>query len=228
MPFRRALPLVLAFAGLPALAAAQPLGPTPYLSDADSPFRGLPFSSFFLETFEDGELNTLGVSASGGFVLAPSGLTDSVDGDDGSFDGSGNLGSSWYSGNSLSALTFSFDAAALGAAPTHVGIVWTDVGNVFSGSTGIGDVTFEAFDLSGTSLGLISSQALGDGNATGATAEDRFFGFVHLGGISRFTISTTNSVDWEADHLQYGIIPTPGVVGLAAAMGVLSASRRRR
>jgi len=61
---------------LPRLAAATPIGPTPYLSFSDSPFSGGSFSWFYLEDFED-RLLTPGVSirpasvviAAGGFVV---------------------------------------------------------------------------------------------------------------------------------------------------------------
>jgi hypothetical protein len=49
--------------------------PSPYLSFVDSPFAGGIYQYFYLEDFEDGALNTPGVSASGGFVLAPSALS---------------------------------------------------------------------------------------------------------------------------------------------------------
>src|SRR5262245_58046922 len=121
-------------------AKADFLGPTPYLSFADSPFNGGSFSSFFLEDFEDGALNTPGVTASAGWsVLGPGAFTDSVDGDDGAIDGSGTRGHSFFSNSTQSTLTFTFNAAALGGAlPTAVGIVWTDVGTVTSGTPGFG------------------------------------------------------------------------------------------
>lgn len=68
-------------------------GPTPYLSAADSPFS-LSSPGLLLEDFEDGALDTPGVSSTNGAPRGPSGLTDSVDGDDGSIDGSGNGGHS--------------------------------------------------------------------------------------------------------------------------------------
>lgn len=91
------------------------LGPTPYLSEADSPFdfSGLG-RTFFLEDFEDGELNTPGISqpapvppdlsgpipvipdlSSHVFQATPRGpspVTNSVDGDDGVIDGTGTPG----------------------------------------------------------------------------------------------------------------------------------------
>lgn len=208
-------------------ASADFLGPTPYLSFADSPFAGQTFASFYLENFEDGLLNTPGLTASGGRVVGPGAFIDSVDGDDGANDGSGSAARSWYSGNTFSQITFTFSATDLGAFPTHAGIVWTDVGVVSSGPQGFGDVTFEAFDAIGVSLGSISAASLGDGTAVSSTPEDRFFGITNPGGISAIRISMSNSVDWEVDHVQYGIVPTPGTLLLLSSAGLLARRRRR-
>jgi len=204
------MPLLLS---LPLPAAGQFLGPTPYLSGADSPLFGISYSYFYLEDFEDGFLNTPGASATMGWhALGPGTLTDSVDADDGVVDNSGADGHSFYSGNTHSSLTFTFSAASLGGnLPTHAGLVWTDVGNA-TPALGIGSVTFSALDANGNSLGSIGPFTLGDGTALSATAEDRFFGVIHAGGISSFTISTDNSLDWEVDHLQYGFLPGGNVV----------------
>src|SRR5262245_59247501 len=175
--------IVLAATG----ARADILGPTPYLSFADSPFNGGSFSSFFLEDFEDGALNTPGVTASAGWsVLGPGAFTDSVDGDDGAIDGAGTRGHSFFSNGTQSSLTF--NAAALGGAlPAAAGIVWTDVGDVTSGAPGFGSVSFSATDGLGNPLGSIGTFTLGDGSALGSapggTAEDRFFGVTNAGGI---------------------------------------------
>ena len=199
--------------GLPGLATAAPilLGPTPYLSFNDSPFVVGSFAYFYLEDFEDGVLNTPGVSLSvtspSSTVTTPTMLTDSVDADDGAIDGSGH-GASLYLGDiatspSPSSATFTFDGSSLGGLPTHVGIVWTDVGFSTNPIYGFGNVSFEAFDASATSLGTIGPTPVGDGLGGGQTAEDRFFGVTNPSGISKITISM-NSHDWEMDHLQYG------------------------
>lgn len=126
------------------------------MSSADSPFTGLPFSYFYLENFEDGFLNTPGVSANSGAIVGiPNNATDSVDGDDGVIDGVGNLGHSLYSGNGLTHFTFLFACATLGGLPTHAGIVWTDVGLVTSGNTYSGPVTAEAYDLANQWIGSL-------------------------------------------------------------------------
>ena len=131
------------------------LGPTPYFSFADSPFSGQSFGYFHLETFETGSPSVPGVSLpSLAVVLSPGGLTDSVDSDDGSIDGSGTGGHSLYTNFGSTSLRFTFNAGALGGIlPTHAGIVWTDVGLTTS-TTGFGSVSFEAFDQFGASLGV--------------------------------------------------------------------------
>src|SRR5437764_5013275 len=176
---------------------AQPfIGPTPYLSKNDSPFvTSINAGTTFLETFESGALATRGVTASTGSAIGPGGLTDSVDGDDGSIDGSGTNGHSFFSGSGAAGITFTFDATALGGLPTQVGIVWTD---------GAGTTLFEAFGPGGVPLGQIGPVAIADGSFSGTTDEDRFFGVTNAGGISAIRISNTSG-GIEVDHLQYGV-----------------------
>jgi hypothetical protein len=187
------------------------LGPTPYLSRADSPFLAdINAGLVHLDDFECGFLNVPGVTPSDGLVIPPGfeGLIDSVDADDGAIDGSGLGGHSLFTGSGATGITFTFNQTTLGAFPTRVGIVWTDGG---------GDATFEAFDALGASLGTIGPVAIGDGSNSGTTAEDRFFGVTFAGGISAIKISN-NGGGLEVDHLQYGLYP--GAVVQPCGVGV--------
>jgi hypothetical protein len=215
---------VLALSGVAASASADPVffvTEAPYLSENDSPFNGSGFSYFHLENFEDGALNTPGVSASGGHTIGWDPYVDSVE--------NGSSGHSWYSGFTESSFTFTFDADELGGLPTHVGIVWTDIG--FNSPTPYhGPVTFEAFGPTGTWLGGLGPYWLGDGMDTGQKAEDRFFGAIFAGGISSIRIGT-NTRDWEVDHLQYGstsptAVPEPSTI-LLLGMSAASLLRKR-
>jgi hypothetical protein len=205
---------------------AGPVGPTPYLSSADSPWAAISFSSFYLENFEDGALNTLGATSAGATSIVAAGdpFADSVDADDGTIDGSGTAGRSHYTTNGTAGIEYLFNAGDLGALPTHAGIVWTDL-------SGTADVFFEAFDSANLSLGVIAAGALNDGQSTGQTAEDRFLGWTHPAGIARIRVYQSGS-DMELDHLQYGIaVPEPAVatllIGACLALGVRRRYARR-
>jgi MYXO-CTERM domain-containing protein len=125
------------------------------------------------------------------------------------------------------ALTISFDQEALGGLPTFAGLVWTD------GAT-LDLVRFEAFDSLGHSLGSVEGH-LGDSLWKGQTAEDRFFGVSHEGGISsiRLTRAAGGISGFEIDHLQYGHVieavplPPAAVMGLAGLAGAVLLRRRR-
>jgi hypothetical protein len=229
-PAATATALVLGLASV--VAHADTFGPSPYLSAADSPFTSV--TGLVIETFEDGALNTPGVAASGAwFVSGPSVFSDSVDADDGAIDGTGAGGFAFYSAGTETTLTLTFDAAALGGQlPTHAGLVFTDVGNVFAGSSGFGTVTFTAYDAADAQIGTSIVAVVGDGSAFSSTAEDRFFGITHDAGVKRITMSMDNSVDWEVDHLQYAVaVPEPSTYALlalgAVAIGARVATRRK-
>lgn len=196
-----------------------------YLSANDSPYASVNGASgFWLEDFEDGLVNTLGLSTVRGGVRGPDngGWTDSVDGDDGTIDGSGNQGHSYLTYRASGGLTFEFDADALGGLPTYAGLVWTD-GNPDS------LVTFEAFDGDGNLIGTMSHY-LGEHNSgKGETAEDRFLGVEFSEGISAIRIwSQFGGI--EVDHVQYGYavvpLPAPVLLGLAGLGGVAVMRRR--
>ena len=206
-------------------ASAALIGPSnPYLSFADSPFYGASFSWFYLEDFEDHLFNTPGVSANAGGVTSvaygPS-IHDSVDADDGSIDGSGLNGDSYFSWSGATGITFSFNANILGTLPTSAGIVWTD---------GTGTTMFEAFDAKGNSLGIIGPVSIADAHQAGETGEDTFFGVTHSGGISAIKIMNTVSAI-EVDHLQYGaVVPIPPAAWLfgSGLLGLVGIARRRK
>ena len=184
-------------------ASGAPLyyDPVNYLSQADSPFRNLQSTYFHLETFEDHLLNTPGVTANtGGVTSVLFGATnhDSVDGDDGTINGTGLAGDSYFSANGSAGIRFTFNAAVLGSLPTHAGVVWTD---------GAGTTSFEAFNAQGVSMGVQGPFNIADLSNSGTTGEDRFFGVYNRGGISSILIRNTVG-GIEVDHLQYAFEPT--------------------
>lgn len=195
------------------------LTPTPYLQFSDSPWATNTFDYFHLETVEDHLVNTPGATLANGIVTSTSfglgPIVDSVDEDDGSVNGTN--GFNGVFGDSLfgSTIRINFSASVLGNLPTHAGMVWTDGGIA----------TFEAFDENGVSLGEITNNSA-DGSSFGATAEDRFFGVIHSGGISAIQFKNTTT---EADHLQYGYaaVPEPFTLG-ALGFGALLLARKRR
>lgn len=214
-------------AGQPA-AYAQLMGPTggsgadgEYNQASDSPFFEIDFSTgyFHLEDFED-EVIVPGVTADNGGIVSVifgAGNHDSVDADDGVIDGNGAEGDDWFFIAGATGVTWAFDATVLNALPTHVGIVWTD---------GDGDITFEAFDSTGTSLGTVVGQHACCGNS-GTTADDRFYGVIEPGGISAIKMANASG-GIELDHLQYGrmnvsnvAIETPGRDGASLRAPVL-------
>ncbi|HEX2816099.1 MAG TPA: PEPxxWA-CTERM sorting domain-containing protein [Phenylobacterium sp.] len=209
----------LLVAGSASSAYAGLIGPdVNYLSFADSPFAGLSFSYFHLDTFEPGS-SAPGATFSAGFIDGPGAEIDSVD-------GQGPNGHSLFSGNGAAGITFTFDKSVLGQLPTDAGIVWTD---------GDGpNRTFEAFDENGNSLGTIidSTPLFFSSGGDGDFHNYRFFGATNAGGISSIFIANDGG-GIEVDHLQYGLlnagVPEPATWGLMiGGFGLAGATLRRR
>jgi hypothetical protein len=220
----------------PSFAGFTVIGPTPYLSVSDSPFHAnIDGSTFFLEDFEDGELNSPGIlqrdlfppefgGAFLGTVMRPSNLTDSVDSDDGAVDGLGRQGHSFRSGVQLTTNTLpprqqfliQFDLLRLsnGTYPNVFGFVWTDG---LEGSRLLIELTLE----SGFQFRSPIFQ-VGDSTRAGSTADDRFVGILTDEGITSAVITGGYTGDVSAeyieiDHVQYGIIvPEPHSIVISA------------
>src|SRR3989304_1229888 len=144
------------------------LGPSPYLSAADSPFPLTSNPSFHLEDFEDdpGCIPGPGSFCGGGKIDAPgvrviygsTGHGVSVDADDGLIDGSGAGGASatasplyFTPSATFVAFQIEFDSTQLGFFPTAVGFVLTDGAGYLSGLSvydALGNLaTFNTWDV---------------------------------------------------------------------------------
>jgi hypothetical protein len=160
--------------GMPLGANAVPTsyGPTHYSSfAADSPFKSVSFSYFFLEDFDDHLLNTPGVSVSPAAVKtsANSGfngsIIDQVGLEGGCPPGGLAVPCDTLFGDGPTGLTFTFSAGVLGSLPTHAGVVWTD---------GAGTTSFQAFAADGlTVLCSIAPVAIADGSFFGTQGVSR-------------------------------------------------------
>lgn len=226
------LPVALAALALnPANAATTILGPvTPYLSVDDTPANFLcnlcDDCVHVLEDFEDNSLDHgIVIDAIDGQILYPGfgtgldGLTDSVDGDDGSVDGIGNMGYSYFS--PANTLTIHFPVAVKSA-----GVVWTD-GDI--GSTTL----FEAYrdDQLLYSYGPV---ALADDSFQGTTAEDTFLGVQATDGITHLVLTNIGGSGIEIDHIQYEdcsacvAVPEPDAFAIVSfgVLGLIGFCRR--
>jgi hypothetical protein len=211
------------------------IGPTPYRSVADSPFPIGINANFFMEDFEDGLLNTVGILQRNTFPLpgdqglaivrSPGFSTDSVDADDGILDGFGSNGHSFTSVVHVTVpidpprhqfrIEFEFDEIDLGFLPDSFGFVWTD-GPAMS-SLGLRIVT-----QNGTEFIPDAITGLGDLGRDGSSSDDVFFGVIGTDPIRTVTViggfrgDLTSPPEIEIDHIQYGLtIPEPSTIALA-------------
>jgi len=233
-------------------AAAEPVffGPIPYRSAADSPFDLSDLgATFFLEDFEDGELNTPGLHPAiitpilghltDPVIQPPHEFTDSVDADDGVIDGSGSDGHSLRSNFQVIGLrdppiyqlsiAFEFDAISGGFHPNAFGFVWTDG---MANSSVIVAIT----DREGTEFLHHVDGDFGDLHRNGGTADDMFIGFFLPTGISQVKLRSdfVGEVEipletFEIDHVQYGlVVPEPSAGALIITLVVAQLLLRRR
>lgn len=223
--------LVLLGVTLAAPAVALPyIGPDPV---SPSPLAGFgPFTYFYTETFDDHLVNSVGLTANttttasqgySGALIDQAGLAGGCP--------AGGLATSCdtlFRASGTSGITLNFNAGALGGLPTVAGLVWTD---------GVNNVIFEAFDALGVSLGQITGTHAGPaGSYSGQIDEDRFYGVVNAGGISKLIIKASGgTVGIEIDNVQYGLqqtVPEPGslallALGIAGIAGIAGFGRRR-
>lgn len=209
----------------------------------------------FVEDFEDGLLNTPGLSAMGdtglpGVVIGNGPFVDSVQGAN---PPSGSTGFSYYSGRANGdfrfnhTLTFSFGEVAPGSKVTKAGLTLTDVsyldsqsdysqpnGQAFGTSIARDRFFFQVWSGVGATGSLLYEIAdmFGDGQDTGQTEEDRILEYADENGIGSILIGFENSTDWEVDNIAYsGVIPdpipTPALLPGLIGLG-MSAWRKRK
>lgn len=217
---RRVLPLALVLAFC-SVATAAPVLVTKdnYMSAADSPFD-LAGGGFYLEDFEDGTVNTPGLSARtdpppfdfyrsrivgplvGGVSVDPSGFAIRPD----------NVLSDLVAHN-FTHLAFDFDDSVLGSLPKQVGFVLTQADIP-------GTVYIDLFRPNGSMIGTLTSD-FASGRSLGVTSTE---------GIATIEVSmragTSDSPYFQVDHVQY--VPEPsGAVLLLAGIAVVAGSRVR-
>ena len=146
-------------------------------------------------------------------------VTDSVDADDNSLDGSGVLGASWFTDRSF--LNITFDEPT-----TAASFVFTDADSRAE------NITISAFDSNGNQLLSRTYASFLDDVFTGTTQEDRFFGVVAMNNelIKRLSISIDAGTGIEVDHVRFTkAIPEPAAFSmLAFGLLGLTVLRRRR
>jgi hypothetical protein len=218
--------VVLAASAAPLRAAASTGVFSPYFSQANSPLV-IASPGFKLEDFEPSSpsLPTLGINltTAHGSSVDP-GL--SVDGDDGSIDGSGAAGHSLTvtTQAGTTGATFSFNNITLGGYPKSAAVAVT----AFAGN----QLVFTVFDTSNAVSGTYTLPTV---NTTTPTADDFLFAASDPAGIGAISVSSNGAaIHLHLDHVQLDTvnaisIPEPGSGALlVTAAAMVAAARRRR
>jgi hypothetical protein len=193
--------------------AATMFGPVPYLSLDDTP-AGL-FAAggpVVTQTFEDATGPWLtGFTVDCGSRIGPNSIsgggfpvTDSVDGDDGTIDGSGTLGGSWFCESNDMLIRFLDPVVAAGVAVTD-------------GDRRLTNVRLEFLGLEGSPIATFDPGRFVDEVYNGTTAEDRFMGVRSpTAAIAAIRVAIDVGTGFEIDHLQFQAIPEPagGLLGM--------------
>ena len=168
-------------------------GPSSYLQKGDGPFFpggcARPGVEYYLEDFEDGDLDTPGLIIPAGQrdILAPGPNTDSID---------PNGLSMRASVASAGAVTLVFDDTALNGYPEQVGFVITD-------TNGAENTTFTVFVIDGDNNNAsFNFSNIGDNSAANSADDDVFIGVSSANGIAQVQILSPAQL-WEIDHIQY-------------------------
>lgn len=197
------------------IVAFKPIAP--YTSLADSPIltsAGIGVDGILVD-FEGGAPAVMGATLVVDGLKGPGPNTDSVDGDDGAIDGSGNGGNSALQPVGVTA-SIEFDDRVLGELPTSFAFAVTDA------APGAQRVFVQVFNFDLAELGLWTYVINGDESGDGKTAEDRLIHLESLGGMRRIEITPLDSA-MEIDHIQYKLPnPPTGVAVVEGASPYLS------
>jgi hypothetical protein len=209
-------------------SGASIFGPVPYHQKSDSPFYpGIRAGTLYFEDFEDGLLNTPGVSVRNGAI----GGAQGVDEDDGVLDDRG-ISQVWLSNRfvipeygSPWVIEISFTPTPDQGYPKYAGLALLGFTSLPPDAEAV--FLFRAYDGLGNDITgdkQIDLVHLPPGTPLLSTQGDQFVGLYSDNGISKILLAAG-----KFDHLQYGYsIPESGVTTFTALTGFLLLSRRRR